>query len=207
MLGILVGMDQKDRYAARCFTVAVLGHAGDMPVVLNNRCLGFYSAEKLWRSRSCRSLQVADIPVVVQMPIPMVFLLGRPWRLRSCSIFPGGRCPCCAGRVPCPVCASGPCWAFSTTGYLLDGVWLSQPAGCRLLASRCSWTRHAVSSCNGEHMDNVFAFVEEFSMRTEAATSATWGSCKTSSCTVELAQGCVMVLTCAPTACRLCCRQ
>ena len=99
MLGILVGMDQKDRYAARCFTVAVLGHAGDMPVVVNNRCLGFYSAEKLWRSRSCRSFQVVDIPVVVQRPIPMVFLLGRPWRLRSCSIFPGGRCPCCPGRA------------------------------------------------------------------------------------------------------------
>ena len=32
MLGIWVG---------RCFTVAVLGHAGDMPVVLNNGCLGF----------------------------------------------------------------------------------------------------------------------------------------------------------------------
>ena len=47
MLGTLVGMDQKDRYAARCFTVAVLGHAGDMPVVVNNRCLGFHSAEKL----------------------------------------------------------------------------------------------------------------------------------------------------------------
>ena len=43
--------------------------------------------------RRCR------IPVVVQRPIPMVFLLGRPWRLCSCSFFPGGRCPRCAGRV------------------------------------------------------------------------------------------------------------
>ena len=96
MLGILVGMDQKDRYAARCFTVAVLGHAGDIPVVVNNRCLGFYSAEKPRLSRSCRSSMVVDIPVVVQRPVPMVFLLGRPWRLRSCSIFPGGRCPGCS---------------------------------------------------------------------------------------------------------------
>ena len=56
MLGILVGMDQKDRYAARCFTVAVLGHVDDMPV----------SAKKLWRSRTCRSSQVVDFPVVVQ---------------------------------------------------------------------------------------------------------------------------------------------
>ena len=39
---------------------------------------------------------------------------------------------------------------------------------------------------------------------TEAATvpSATKGTCKTSSCTVGLAQGCVMVQTCSPTACR-----
>ena len=29
--------------------------------------------------RRCR------FPVVVQRPIPMVFLLGRPWRLRSCN--------------------------------------------------------------------------------------------------------------------------
>ena len=35
-------------------------------------------------------------------------------------------------------CASGPCWSFSTTSSsLVSG--LSQPAGCRLLAS-CSWT-------------------------------------------------------------------
>ena len=47
---------------------------------------------------SCRSSQVVVIPVVVQMPIPMVFLLGRPWRLHSCSIFLGGRCSCCACR-------------------------------------------------------------------------------------------------------------
>ena len=58
---------------------AVHGHAGDMPFVVNNRCSKFYSAEILWRSRSCRSFQVVDIPVVVQRPIPMIFLLGRPW--------------------------------------------------------------------------------------------------------------------------------
>ena len=58
-------------------------------------------------------------------------------------------------------CASGPCWAFSTTGSLMvSGP--SQLAGCRL----------AFSGCNGEHMDNVFAFAEEFSMRTEASFSS-----------------------------------
>ena len=36
------------------------------------------------------------------------------WFLGS-GICRAGRCPCCAGRVPCPVCASGPCWALS--GY------------------------------------------------------------------------------------------
>ena len=124
MLGILVGMDQKDRHAARCFSVAFLGHAGDMPVVVNNRCLGFYySAEKLWRSRSCRSSQVVDIPVVVQRPIPIFFLLARPWRLRSCSLFPGGRCPVVdtqylwhlrdAKPVSCPRCRF----------FLLDYEW------------------------------------------------------------------------------------
>ena len=53
MLGITAGMDLKalDSYAARCCC--------DMPVVVNNRCLGFYSADKLWRSRSCRSSQVS----------------------------------------------------------------------------------------------------------------------------------------------------
>ena len=30
-------------------------------------------------------------------------LFGRPWRLRSCSMFPGGRCTCCAGRAFFPV--------------------------------------------------------------------------------------------------------
>ena len=49
MLGILVDMGQKDRHAAGCFSVAVLGHAGDLPVFVNNMCLGFYSVEKLWR--------------------------------------------------------------------------------------------------------------------------------------------------------------
>ena len=75
---------------------------------------------KLWFCRSCSSSQFVDLPVVVQRTIPMVFLLGRPWRLRSCSFFSGGRCPCCAGRVPCP------CWAFSTTGYSM----CLQPAYC-----------------------------------------------------------------------------
>ena len=30
---------------------------------------------------------------------PWSCLLGRPWRLRSCSMFPGCRYPCCAGRA------------------------------------------------------------------------------------------------------------
>ena len=62
--------------------------------------------EAAWRRwiGSCRSFQFVDIPVVVQRPIPMVFLLGRPWRLRSCSIFPGGRCPCCATETWYPQC-------------------------------------------------------------------------------------------------------
>ena len=68
-------------------TVAVLGHAGWHARCCQQQVLGFSSAEKLWRSRSCRSAQFVDLPVVVQRPIPMVFLLGRPWRLRSCSIF------------------------------------------------------------------------------------------------------------------------
>ena len=53
-------------------TVAVLGHACDMPVVVNNRCLGLDSAEKLYRFRSCSSSLVVDFLVVVQRPIPMV---------------------------------------------------------------------------------------------------------------------------------------
>ena len=36
---------------------------------------------------------------------PWFSLLGRPSRLRSCSMFPGGRCPCCAGRACSARCA------------------------------------------------------------------------------------------------------
>ena len=43
--------------------LAVLGHADDMPVVVNNRCLKLDSVE-LHRSRSCSSLVVFDISVV-----------------------------------------------------------------------------------------------------------------------------------------------
>ena len=42
---------------------AVLGHADDMPVVVNNRCLELDSVE-LQRFRSCSSLMVFDISVV-----------------------------------------------------------------------------------------------------------------------------------------------
>ena len=49
MLGIMAGMNQRDSYAARCF-----------PVVVNNRCLNFYSAGKLWRSCSMPVLGVFD---------------------------------------------------------------------------------------------------------------------------------------------------
>ena len=42
---------------------AVLGHADDMPVVVNNRCLELDSVE-LHRFRSCSSLVVFDISVV-----------------------------------------------------------------------------------------------------------------------------------------------
>ena len=79
------------------------------PVVVNNRCLGFYSAGKLWRSRSCRSSQV-----LVPCRCPEADSHGLPARKTMATpqlqYFSGGRCPCCAGRVPCP------CWAFSTTG-------------------------------------------------------------------------------------------
>ena len=44
--------------------LAVLGHADDMPVVVNNRCLESDSVEKLQRFRSCSSLMVVDISVV-----------------------------------------------------------------------------------------------------------------------------------------------
>ena len=70
-------------------TVAVLGHAGDMPVVVNNRCLGLDSAEKLQRFRGCSSSLVVDFPVVVQRPIPMVLATksfpSRAWIPRSSS--------------------------------------------------------------------------------------------------------------------------
>ena len=42
---------------------AVLGHADDMPVVVDNRCLELDSVE-LQRFRSCSSLMVFDISVV-----------------------------------------------------------------------------------------------------------------------------------------------
>ena len=70
-----------------CSTVAVLGHAGDMPVVVTNRCLGFDSAENCGDPAVAVLRRSLSSLVVVQGAIPMVFLLGRPWRLRSCSIF------------------------------------------------------------------------------------------------------------------------
>ena len=67
-----------------------------------------------------------------------------PWS--SCSddhgdsavaVFSGGRCPCCAGRVPAL------CVHLARVGRFQPRVprcvWLSQQAGCRLLASSCSW--------------------------------------------------------------------
>ena len=116
---------------------------------------------EMFLCRRCR------IPVVVQRPIPMVFLLGRPWRLRSCSIFPGGRCPCCAGRVPCPVCASCPCWAFSTTGYSMFLV---------IATGRLS------PSCEQLLVVSDMPFL--VARRPVTVPSASSGSCKTSSCTV-----------------------
>ena len=64
-----------------------------MPAVVNNRSLGFTVP---------KTVEVPQLPLFagrrilcrLRRLIPMVFLLGRPWRLRSCSIFPGGRCPC-----------------------------------------------------------------------------------------------------------------
>ena len=42
---------------------------------------------------------VVDIPVVVQRPIIMVLPVWMTIETPLCSTFPGGRCPCCAGRA------------------------------------------------------------------------------------------------------------
>ena len=73
MLGILVGMDQKDRYAARCSYAVV-----HTPVVCNDRCattgaMG-HGVQKTAEFPQLQSIQVVDIPVVVQRPIPMVLV-------------------------------------------------------------------------------------------------------------------------------------
>ena len=180
----MAGMTQRDSYAARCFSVTVLGHAGDMPVVVNNRCLGFYSAEK--------TVEVPQLPFFagsLSMSLSWsrgrfpwsscsedhgnsavaVFLLGlMPLLCRSCSM-PGvcvrqwvhaasvvwGRARrrqrqwpfvvvllidgdtvvfgCNSGFWTAPSlspvrkpCASGPCWAFSTTGYSMVSGYRNQ---------------------------------------------------------------------------------
>ena len=97
-LAVLDRGDQRPCCAGRAasqvvVTVAVLGHAGDMPVVANNRCFGFPV------QKNCGGPAVAVLPSS---------LISLSWSRGS--IFPGGRRPCCASRVPCP------CWAFSTTG-------------------------------------------------------------------------------------------
>ena len=63
---------------------AVHGHAGDMPVVVNNRCLELDSAEKLQRFRSCSSSMVVDFPVVAQRQIPWSRLFVGPLAFPSC---------------------------------------------------------------------------------------------------------------------------
>ena len=65
MLGILVGMEKKDRRVARCFHAVV-----HTPVVCNDRCHGLWDAELL-------SMQVVDISFVVQRLIRWPFVAGR----------------------------------------------------------------------------------------------------------------------------------
>ena len=182
MLGITAGMDLKalDSCAARCFSVAVLGHAvtclllsttGAWGLTVPNNCGGPAVAVL----RRCR------FPVVVQRPIPMVFLLGRPWRLRSCRIF----LVVVAPVVQVVFRASCPCWAFSTTGSSM----------CLVLA-----TGRLSPSCEQLLVDSDMPFPVAMvstwttsllsprsfpcARRPVTVHSATWGSCKTSSCTV-----------------------
>ena len=42
-------------------------------------------------------------PVVVQRQIPMVLPFRKTTETPQLQHLPGGRCSCCAGRVPCPL--------------------------------------------------------------------------------------------------------
>ena len=69
-------------------------------------------------ARQCRKLWFAAVAVLRSSLISLSWSRGDSHGLPArktmatpqLQYFSGGRCPCCAGRVPCP------CWAFSTTG-------------------------------------------------------------------------------------------
>ena len=90
------------------------------PVVVNNRCLDFYSAGKLWRSRSCRSSQVlvpCRCPEADSHGLPARKIMATP----QCSIFSGGRCPCCGFAVSL---ASSRCQASVVSSLSVFFFWI-----------------------------------------------------------------------------------
>ena len=118
----------------------------------------------------------------VQRAIRMVFL-SEDHGDSAVAVFSWWSMPLLCRSCSMPAVCIWPVLAVSDH-RLLNGVWLSQPAGCRLLASSCSWILTFRSGCNGEHMDNVFS-PRSFPCGRKPVTvpSATWCSCKTSSCT------------------------
>ena len=74
------------------------------PLWCFDRCV-FRWCSKLWLFRSCISSTVVDIPFVPQRQIPMVQTIQQTTDTPQLLFvfrwsFSGGRCPCCAGRVP-----------------------------------------------------------------------------------------------------------
>ena len=82
MLGIVAGVNQKDRYVARCPHAVVV-----MPVVCNDfPQLQHFGA-------------VVDILVVTQRPNFMVPTVQQTREIPPVALGQGGRCPCRAGRA------------------------------------------------------------------------------------------------------------
>ena len=65
-------------------------------------------------------------PVVVQRPIPMVFLLGKPWRLRSCSIFLVVDAAVVDSQYLWHLCDAKPVLCPRCRFFLLDYGWLEE---------------------------------------------------------------------------------